>query len=108
MMGPGAMWTAAHHRIPLLMIIHNNRAWYQETMSVQILASRRDRHPERGRIGTEIVDPNIDYSKLAAGFGVYAPPQVTQASELAPAISRALQVVRSGHPALLDVVMEGR
>jgi acetolactate synthase I/II/III large subunit len=108
MMGPGAMWTAAHHRIPLLMIIHNNRAWYQETMSVQILASRRDRHPERGRIGTEIVDPNIDYSKLAAGFGVYAPPQVTQASDLAPAIARALKVVRSGHPALLDVVTEGR
>ena len=77
LMGPGAMWTAAHHRIPLLMIIHNNRAWYQETMSVQILASRRDRHPERGRIGTEIVDPNINYAKIAEGFGVYAEPQIT-------------------------------
>ena len=108
LMGPGAMWTAAHHHIPLLMIIHNNRAWYEETMSVQILASRRDRHPERGRIGTEIVNPNIDYSKLAAGFGVYAPPQVTQASDLAGAIAKALKVVRSGEPALLDVVTEGR
>src|SRR6202000_3069634 len=58
LVGPGAMWTAAHHHIPLLMIIHNNRAWHQETMSVQLLASRRDRHPERGRIGTEITDPN--------------------------------------------------
>ena len=63
MMGPGAMWTAAHHKIPLLMVIHNNRAWHQETMSVQIMASRRSRHPERGRIGTVITDPNINYAK---------------------------------------------
>jgi acetolactate synthase-1/2/3 large subunit len=108
MMGPGAMWSAAHHRIPLLMIIHNNRAWYQETMSVQILASRRDRHPDRGRIGTEIVDPNINYAKLAEGFGVYAEPQITHPDQLAPAIARALKVVKSGHPALLDIVSQGR
>ncbi len=108
MMGPGAMWTAAHHRIPLLMVIHNNRAWYQETMSVQILASRRDRHPDRGRIGTEIVDPNINYAKVAEGFGVYAEPQITHPDQLAPAIARALKVVKSGHPALLDIVSQGR
>jgi acetolactate synthase-1/2/3 large subunit len=108
LMGPGAMWTAAHHRIPLLMIIHNNRAWYQETMSVQILASRRDRHPDRGRVGTEIVDPNINYAKVAEGFGVHAEPQITHASDIGPALARAIKVVKSGHPALLDVVTQGR
>ncbi len=108
LMGPGAMWTAAHHRIPILMVIHNNRAWYQETMSVQILASRRDRHPERGRIGTEIVDPNINYAKIAEGFGVYAEPQITLPSQLGPSLARAIKVVKSGHPALLDIVAQGR
>ena len=77
-------------------------------MSIQILASRRDRHPERGRIGTEIADPNIDYAKIAAGFGVYAEPPITMPNELAPAIARALAVVQSGQPALLDVVMQPR
>lgn len=108
LMGPGAMWTAAHHKIPMLTIVHNNRAWHQETMSVQILASRRDRHPERGRIGTVLTDPNIDYSKVAQGFGVYSEPQITQPSEVGPAIARALKVVKSGEPALLDIVMQPR
>jgi thiamine pyrophosphate-dependent acetolactate synthase large subunit-like protein len=108
MVGPGAMWTAAHHHIPLLTIVHNNRAWHQETMSVQILASRRSRHPERGRIGTVITDPNIDYAKVAQGFGVYAEKPITQASDLGPAIARALAVVRRGEPALLDVVTQPR
>jgi thiamine pyrophosphate-dependent acetolactate synthase large subunit-like protein len=108
MMGPGAMWTAAHHKIPLLMVIHNNRAWHQETMSVQIMASRRSRHPERGRIGTVITDPNINYAKLAEGFGVYSEPQITQASDLPAAIARAIKMVKSGEPALLDVVTQPR
>jgi acetolactate synthase I/II/III large subunit len=108
MVGPGAMWTAAHHKIPMLTIVHNNRAWHQETMSVQILASRRDRHPERGRIGTVITDPNIDYSKVAQGFGVYSEPQITLPSQVGPAIARALKVVQSGEPALLDIVMQPR
>jgi acetolactate synthase-1/2/3 large subunit len=90
------------------MIIHNNRAWHQETMSVQLLASRRDRHPERGRIGTEITDPNINYAKIAQGFGVFAENQVTHPEDLAGAITRALKVVRSGEPALIDVVLQPR
>jgi acetolactate synthase I/II/III large subunit len=108
MVGPGACWTAAHHKIPLLTIIHNNRAWHQETMAVQILASRRSRHPERGRIGTVITDPNINYATVAKGFGVYAENQITQASELGPALARAIKVCRSGEPALLDVVTQPR
>jgi thiamine pyrophosphate-dependent acetolactate synthase large subunit-like protein len=108
MVGPGAMWTAAHHRIPLLTIVHNNRAWHQETMSVQIMASRRGRHPERGRIGTIITDPNIDYAKVAQGFGVYSEGPITQASDLSAALARAIKVVRGGEPALLDVVTQPR
>ena len=108
LMGPGAMWTAAHHKIPMLTIVHNNRAWHQETMSVQMMASRRSRHPERGRIGTEITNPNIDYKKVANGFGLYAEGPIVNASDIAPALARAIKVVRRGEPALLDVVTQPR
>jgi acetolactate synthase-1/2/3 large subunit len=108
MVGPGAMWTAAHHKIPLLTIVHNNRAWHQETMSVQIMASRRSRHAERGRIGTVITDPNIDYAKVAQGFGVYSEGPIVNAADIGPALARAIKVVRSGEPALLDVVTQPR
>jgi acetolactate synthase I/II/III large subunit len=108
MVGPGVQWTASHHKLPLLTIIHNNRAWHNETMKIQVLASRRDRHPEMGRIGTVITDPNIDYKKVAEGFGVYAEGPISNPSDLAPALARALKVVKSGNPALLDVVMQPR
>ncbi|HTJ28229.1 MAG TPA: thiamine pyrophosphate-dependent enzyme [Candidatus Limnocylindria bacterium] len=105
---PGAQWTAAHHKLPLLTLMHNNRAYHQETMYIQKMAGRRDRHPERGRIGTEITNPNIDYAKIAQGLGVYAEGPITSPADLGPAIARALKVVKSGHPALLDVVTQPR
>jgi thiamine pyrophosphate-dependent acetolactate synthase large subunit-like protein len=108
MMGPGFLWSAAHHKLPLLTIVHNNRAWHNETMFVQVVAGDRDRHPERGRIGTVLTEPNIDYAKVAQGFGVYAEGPITTPAQLAPALQRAVAMVRSGHPALLDVVSQPR
>jgi len=108
MVGPGSLWTAAHHKIPLLTIVHNNRAWHQETMHVQRMADRRERQPEHAKVGTLIGNPDIDYSKLAQSFGVYADGAVTQPGQLGPALARALKVVKSGMPALVDVVAQPR
>jgi acetolactate synthase I/II/III large subunit len=48
---PGSLWTLAHHRIPMLTVVHNNRAWHQEEMHVTRIADRRDRNPANGRVG---------------------------------------------------------
>jgi acetolactate synthase I/II/III large subunit len=108
MVGPGSLWTAAHHKIPLLTIVHNNRAWHQETMHVQRMADRRERQPEHAKVGTLIGNPDIDYTKLAQSFGVYADGAVTQPGQLGAALARALKVVKSGMPALVDVVSQPR
>jgi thiamine pyrophosphate-dependent acetolactate synthase large subunit-like protein len=109
MVAPGSLWTAAHHKIPLLTIVHNNRAWHQETMHVQRMADRRERQPEHAKVGTLIGDPNIDYTKLAQSFGVYADPApVTNPDQLSGALARALKVVKSGMPALVDVISQPR
>ncbi len=105
---PGSHWSAAHHKLPLLTIIHNNRAWHQELMFLQDIASRRERHPERAGIGTVITEPNIDYAKIASGLGVYGQGPITHPADLGPAIARALAVVKRGEPALIDVVAQGR
>ncbi len=105
---PGALWTLAHHRIPLLTIIHNNRAWHQELMHVTRVADRRDRNPAGASIGTTMDDPAIDYAKVSQGFGVYAEGPITDPSRLAAAIARAVKVVKAGQPALLDVLTQGR
>jgi len=105
---PGTLWTVAHHRIPLLYVVHNNRAYHQEYMYLQAMAARHMRGIDRAHIGTTITDPNVDYATVARGFGVHGEGPVTDPRELAGALSRALAVVRRGEPALVDVVTDPR
>jgi thiamine pyrophosphate-dependent acetolactate synthase large subunit-like protein len=108
MYAPGVLWTAAHHRIPLLSVMHNNRAYHQEIMHLQRMANRHNRGIERAAIGTTIEDPNIDYAKLAQSMGVYAEGPITNPKDLAPALRRAVAAVKRGEPALVDVVTQPR
>ncbi|HEV7513746.1 MAG TPA: thiamine pyrophosphate-dependent enzyme [Candidatus Acidoferrum sp.] len=108
MYAPGVLWTAAHHRIPLLTVMHNNRAYHQEVMQVQIMANRHSRGIDRANIGTTLSDPPIDYAKLAQSMGVYAEGPISDPKDLGPAITRAIEVVKRGEPALLDVLTQPR
>jgi thiamine pyrophosphate-dependent acetolactate synthase large subunit-like protein len=103
---PGVLWTAAHHRIPMLTVMHNNRAYNTEVMQVQRIAGLHHRDIGRCRIGTAIEDPNIDYAKLAQSMGWYAEGPITDPKDLGPAIRRALAAVDRGEPALLDAVTQ--
>lgn len=108
MMSPGSLWTAARHKIPLLLIVHNNRAYFQEMMHLQIMANRHDRDIHTAKIGTTLTDPNIDYAKIAQGLGVHGEGPITDPAKLGPALQRAIAVVKGGQPALVDVVAQGR
>ena len=108
MYAPGVLWTAAHHRIPLLSVMHNNRAYHQEVMQVQIMANRHSRGVDRASIGTTIDDPPIDFAKVAKGLGVYAEGPITDPKDLGAAIRRALDVVKHGEPALIDAHTQPR
>ena len=108
MFAPGTLWTAAHHRIPMLYVVLNNRAYHQEYMYVLAMAGRRSRGVTDVDIGTTLKDPNIDYATVARGFGVHGEGPISDPAELAPALKRALAVVKSGQPALVDVVSEPR
>jgi acetolactate synthase I/II/III large subunit len=108
LMLPGSLWTLAHHRIPMLTIVHNNRAWHQEHMHVQRMANRRDRDVSRAAIGTVITDPDVDFTHLAKAYGVYGEGPIEHPDQLVPALQRAIKMVKSGHPAVLDVVTQPR
>ena len=105
---PAVLWTAAHHRIPLLSVMHNNRAYHEELMHVQRMANRHNRGIDRAKIGTTFEDPNMDFAKLAQSMGVYAEGPITDPNEVAPALKRAIAVVKRGEPALVDVVTQPR
>src|SRR5262245_32050329 len=105
---PGVLWTACHHNIPLLPVIHNNRAYHQEVMFVQQMASLRNRGADRAHIGTTLRDPNIDYAKMAQAYGMFGEGPIEHPKDLAPALTRALERVRRGEPALVDVITQPR
>jgi acetolactate synthase I/II/III large subunit len=108
MFAPGILWTAAHNRIPILNVMHNNRCYHAEIMQFQMMACRHNRGIENAHIVTGIEDPNIDFSKLAQGMGLYAEGPITDPKDLGPAIRRAIAVVKRGEPALVDAVCQGR
>ena len=67
---PGVLWTAAHHQIPLLTIMHNNRGYHQEVMFIEQQASIRNRGADRAHIGTKLWDP--EYRLRENGAGLWA------------------------------------
>jgi len=105
---PGVLWTAAHHQIPLLNIMHNNRAYHEERMYIALLGAKYDRSPEKSDIGTALKGPNIDYASLAKGFGLYSEGPIENPNDLGPAIKRSIERVKKGEPVLLDVVTQPR
>ncbi len=108
MYAPGILWTTAHHKIPLLSIMHNNRAYHQEVMHIQRMANRHQRGITNAGIGTTLENPNIEYAGLARSLGVHGEGPITDPKDLGPALARAIEVVQHGEPALIDVVTQPR
>jgi len=105
---PGVLWTATHHHIPLLSVVHNNRAYHQERMFVADMAARAQREVSRVDIGNAITEPNIDYAAMAKAYGMFSVGPVENPAELGPALKKAIDVVKRGEPALVDVVSQPR
>ncbi|MGP0074458.1 MAG: thiamine pyrophosphate-dependent enzyme [Bryobacteraceae bacterium] len=105
---PGVLWTAAHHKLPMLSVMHNNRAWHQEYMFIQYMAGVRGRGPERATIGNVLRDPYIDYAKMAAGYGMAGEGPISDPTKLSAALKRGVASVKRGEPYMVDVITEPR
>ena len=102
-----ALWVAAHHRIPMLMVMLNNRAYVNSWNHQASMAKQRGNPGDKSHIGTEINDPAPDFAKLAQSFGWYAEGPIDDGSKVRDAIKRAIQVIRKeGRPALVDTVVQ--
>jgi thiamine pyrophosphate-dependent acetolactate synthase large subunit-like protein len=101
---PSALYTAAHHRLPLLTITFNNRTYGNDEDHQEVVAKARGRPVENKVVGIRIDDPAPDFARLAEGFGVHAEGPIETAEAVGPALRRALAVVKDGRPALVDVL----
>ena len=107
-MVPGSLWTAAHYRLPMLVVMHNNRAWHQELMYAQYMAGVRGRGGDRAHIGTTLRDPFISYAKMGEAYGVESEGPISDPSKLFAALKRGVDTVKQGRPYLIDVLTQPR
>jgi thiamine pyrophosphate-dependent acetolactate synthase large subunit-like protein len=105
---PGVLWTEAHHGLPVLSIMHNNRAWHQELMFLEFMAGARGRGTDRASIGSTLRDPFIDYKKMAEAYGVAAEGPISDPNLLQAAFRRGVASVKAGKPYLIDVLTQPR
>jgi thiamine pyrophosphate-dependent acetolactate synthase large subunit-like protein len=103
------LWTASHLKVPLLIVMTNNRSYYNDEEHAEHLAIRRNRPVENKTIGFRIEPPQVDFAKIAQGFGIYAEGPVEDPGKLREALRRSLQVVAEKRmPALVDVITQPR
>jgi thiamine pyrophosphate-dependent acetolactate synthase large subunit-like protein len=105
---PGVLWTAQHHQLPMLTIMHNNRAWHQELMFVEYMCGVRGRGTDRGWIGTSLRDPFIDYKTMAAAYGMAGEGPISDPTLLSAALKRGIASVKKGRPYMIDVITQPR
>jgi len=105
---PGAIWTAVHERIPLLLVIANNRSYFNSENHAITMARHRSRPLERASIGTRIVDPEVDIGMLARAMGAEGYGPVLDPSVLGDVLANAVRDVAAGAVAVVDVVCQPR
>jgi thiamine pyrophosphate-dependent acetolactate synthase large subunit-like protein len=102
MMGCTAIWTAVHYRIPLLIVVANNRSFYNDEVHQERVAIARGRPVENKWIGQRISDPDIEMAQIARAQGAHGFGPASTASELEAALNEAIAVVDRGGVAVVD------
>ena len=96
-----ALWTAAHHRIPVTYVICNNASY--RILKINMLQYLGEAAAGRRFVAMDLTDPPLDFARIAEAFGVRG-QRVEHPDDLAPALRAALT---AGEPALVDVVVDG-
>ena len=103
LMGVTALWTAAHYKIPLLVVVANNRSFFNDELHQERVARMRGRPVENRWVGQKISEPDIDLAAMARAQGATAFGPVTGIGDLASVFDEAIAAVESGALVVVDV-----
>ena len=106
LMGVTALWTAAHYRIPLLIVVANNRSFFNDELHQERMARMRNRPVENRWVGQRISEPDIDLAVMARAQGAQGFGPVTSIADLQTTFEKAIAAVESGAIAVVDVRVE--
>jgi acetolactate synthase-1/2/3 large subunit len=106
---PGSLWTAAHHDIPMLVVMFNNQSYYQDVGHQTAITRMRQRPLDKVGVGVSLERPATDFGMLARSFHLYGEGPILDPEEIRPALARGLKEVRGeGRLALIDTVTQPR
>ena len=109
MFDPGTLWIGAHDQIPMLVVMYNNRAYYNDWEHQIRMAEQRGTDEKLAYIGMEIAKPEPDFATIAKGMGCYGEGPITDGDKVGPAIKRAIEYIKKENkPALVDTVTQFR
>jgi acetolactate synthase-1/2/3 large subunit len=108
MFDAGALWIAAKYKIPMLVVMHNNRAYYNDWEHQIRMARMRGTDEAKAHIGMDLFGPEPDFGALARSMGCYGEGPIEKPSEVRSALQRALAEVKKGRLALVDTITQHR
>ena len=108
MFDAGALWVAAKYEIPILIVMYNNRAYYNDWEHQIRMARVRGTDEKKAHIGMDLYGPEPDFGGLARSMGMWGEGPIENPKDVRGALLRAIEVVKSGKPALVDTVTQHR
>jgi thiamine pyrophosphate-dependent acetolactate synthase large subunit-like protein len=108
LMTSNALWTAAKYQIPVLVVVLNNRSYYNDEEHQERMARARQRPVENKGIGIRIEEPAPDLAAIARALNVDGFGPISEPQQLGGVLDKAIEVVQSGRPAVVDVITQPR
>ena len=104
-MGANALWTAAHYGLGLLIVVANNRSFFNDEIHQHRVAVMRDRPVENRWIGQRMADPEIDLAGIARAQGLVGIGPIDTLESLETTLPDAVAAARNGQAVLVDVLV---
>jgi benzoylformate decarboxylase len=99
-----ALWTAAHHRLPIVFVILANRQYRILKHNVDVWRQNFEAETQHPYQQMDLTGPELDFVHLAAGMGVEG-VRIEKADDIAPTLRSA---VAANRPCLVEIAIEGK
>jgi acetolactate synthase-1/2/3 large subunit len=102
-----AIWTGAHHHIPMLIVMYNNRGYWNDWDHQIRVTKNRQRPLDKAHIGVEIDNPPPNFAKLAESMGCFGIGPIEDPDGINEALTIALKAMKQNRtPAVVDVITD--
>jgi len=106
MMGVNALWTAANAKIPMLLVVSNNRSFFNDELHQERMARQRNRPVENRWIGQRIDNPEPDLAMMARAQGLTSFGPIEDAAEFERVAREAIALVEDGATVVIDAIVK--